>query len=338
MSGVRRREALFGLGALAASAAFMRGGAAAVQPAGDKAVMQTKPAEKPQQGAGFYRFKVGEVECYSIGDSQARMDPFPLWGENASEEAVAAALRASALPAKQNLMHFNVLLMKTGNETWLVDAGNGPARAEPGMLMKHLGTLGVKAEDVSGIVLSHLHGDHFAGLMDKDGKLVFTNAKYFLNATECEFWSRTPDLSKTNLNVDWKKGMIEGAQKTLIALEASGKLNMVDDGAKLTSGISVKKTGGHTPGHQTVVVESGGKRFEMLADAVHHYVLSFQHPEWHLHFDYDAKEGARARREVLSRVASDESLVMCYHTPWPGVGRVIREGDGFAWMPTVWEW
>jgi hypothetical protein len=57
-----------------------------------------------------------------------------------------------------------------------------------------------------------------------------------------------------------------------------------------------------------------------------------------LHFDYDAKEGARARREVLSRVASDESLVMCYHTPWPGVGRVIREGDGFAWMPMVWEW
>jgi glyoxylase-like metal-dependent hydrolase (beta-lactamase superfamily II) len=331
-----RRHALLGLGAAAGSLALGSRGSAAGSPAAQPGM----PSTPPQNGSGFYRFKVGDVQCYSIGDSQARLPSYPLWGENASQEAVEAALRAAALPpAEPMLMHFNVLYFKIGSEHWLVDAGNGPSEGNPGQLLRHLATLGVKPEDINGIVLSHLHGDHFAGLFTKDEKLAFPNAKYFLNKTERDFWSGpAPDLSKSNLNADWKKSGIAAAAKTIAALQASGKLEIVDDGAKLSTGLFVRQTGGHTPGHQTLVIDSGGQKFEMLVDAVHHYVLSFRHPEWHVHFDFDAKEGARIRRSVMQRVAADQSLVMCYHTPWPGVGRVKPRDDAFEWLPVPWEW
>ncbi|HLP82936.1 MAG TPA: MBL fold metallo-hydrolase, partial [Phycisphaerales bacterium] len=275
---------------------------------------------------------------YSIGDSQFRIDPFPLWGENAGEEAVAATLRANGLTPKQNLAHVNVLMLRIAGKVWLVDTGYGPNAQRPGELLKHLATLGVTPADVEGIILTHLHGDHTGGLTNKEGALVFPNATYFVNRIERDFWAGTPDLSKTKLADDWKKGMIAGAQQTVSLLEKTKKLQLVDDGTKVHTGLSVKLTGGHTPGHQTVIIDSAGTHFEMLADAVHHHALSFQHPEWHAMFDFDAQQGAQARRAVLDRVMNEGSLVMCYHTPWPGVGRVVRMGDAFRWTPEPWEW
>lgn len=331
MTQLRRREALLGFGALAAGAALVGNCSRSLA-----APQAAATDDEPQQGAGFYRFKVGDVSCFSIGDGQFKMDPYPLWGENASDEAVTAALRANALAPKQNMMHVNVLMMRVDGKVWLVDTGNGTGGQ--GMLMRHLATLGVRAEDVEGLVLTHLHGDHFGGLTGNDGQLAFPKATIYLNRIERDFWAGSPDLSNTKLGDDWKKGMVAGAQKTISLLEQSKRLQLVDDGAKLTTGLSVKHTGGHTPGHQTVIVESSGQRFEMLADSVHHHVLSFQQPEWHLMFDYDAKEGAKARRATLERVAGDQSLVMCYHTPWPGVGRVVMMNDAFRWVPSPWEW
>jgi glyoxylase-like metal-dependent hydrolase (beta-lactamase superfamily II) len=333
---IGRRQALLGIGAGVGAIVLAAGKPGEARAQGQAA--EQAEATGPQQGAGFYRFRVGDIGCFSMGDSQFRVDPYPLWGENASEESVAASLRANGLEPKQNLAHVNVLMLRAEGKVWLVDAGYGTSGPVQGQLIKHLATLGVTPTDVAGIVLTHLHGDHFGGLTSKDGSLVFPNATYFVQRVERDFWAGAPDLSKTNLAEDWKKGMIAGAQQTVATLQKTGRLQLVDDGSKLAEGVSVKLTGGHTPGHQTVVIENGGTRFEMLADSVHHHVLSFQHPEWHARFDFDAKEGARVRRAVLERVAADRSLVMCYHTPWPGVGRVVRLNDGFRWVAEPWEW
>jgi glyoxylase-like metal-dependent hydrolase (beta-lactamase superfamily II) len=335
MTRITRRDAVVGLSALAASAALNPRAAAASTPAG---AGNEARADEPQNGSGFYRFKVGSVECFSIGDSQGRMPSFPLWGQNASEQAVHDALKPYHIKPDAMLVHFNVLLLKVGAERWLVDAGNGSGGNRQGQLPRHLGTLGVTPADISGVIISHVHGDHYNGLTDEAGNLLFTNARYLVNKTEHDFWTGSPDLSGTTLSPEWKQNMTVGAAKILAALEASGRLELVDDGASVTTGVSVRQTGGHTPGHQVAAVESAGERFEMIADAVHHFVLSFRHPEWHVQFDYDVKEGARVRRRNLERLAADGLLVMGYHTPWPGVGRVRTEGDGFAWLPSPWEW
>lgn len=332
---VSRREALLGIGGLGVAGALtLAGGQSA---AFGRQTSASAGSATPQQGAGFYRFRLGDVECFSIGDSQGRLPAFPLWGENAGEAAVNAALKARAVPPGLMLMHFNVLVIRVGGETWLVDAGNGPSGDRPGQLLTHLATLGIKPEAVTGVILSHLHGDHFAGLFTADNRLTFPNARYLLNKLERDFWT-TPDLSKTNLPEAFKKNMTEGAGKALAALTASKKLEIIQGDMKVSGGLSVRHTGGHTPGHQTVVVEGGGQRLDMIVDAVHHFVLSFRNPDWHAQFDVDAKQGAAVRRATLQRLASDGTLVMGYHTPWPGLGNVLPDGDGFAWQPAQWEW
>jgi len=301
----------------------------------------------PTQGAGFYNFKVGAgasaVDCYAIGDAQGRLPSYPLWGENSSEADVAAILTDHFVDAPPDpvLVHFNVLMFKVGSEVWLVDTGNGPRTPDAGgdgRLMGTLERLGIMPADVAGIIITHMHGDHVDGLFTRDGQLAFPKAKIFLNKTERDFWKDNPDMSKTNLDPSWKTGMIAKSQKTLSELEKSNRLQIVGDNDELTTGVRVRKTGGHTPGHLTVEIERAGKKFVMLADAVHHFVMSFRRPEWHVRFDYDAQVGSDTRRKVLDRIASERSLVMCYHTPWPGVGHVRAREGAFDWMPVAWEW
>lgn len=341
MSVLTRRAALSAFGLAGVSLAIARPAKAGGPVAAPKAGPVEPGENSAQQGNGFYRFQVGSgagaLTCYSIGDGQGTMSPYPFWGSNASQTEVESLLESFVLPTSQVLMHFNVLCFKVGSETWLVDAGNGSGK-RGGKLLTHLATLGIKPTDVSGIVVSHLHGDHFGGFFDDDGNLVFSNAKYFINKDEKEFWGGSPDMSKCKLSEEGRKGMAERAAKTLSSLEKSGKLQVVGDGDTLTTGVSVRKSGGHTPGHQTVTLESGGDKFTMLVDAAHHFVMSFGKPDWHLAFDYDAEVGARTRRKVLEGIAADKTLVMGYHTPWPGVGHVRPMDSGFEWLPVPWSW
>ncbi len=330
MNALTRREALAGIGTLAISATASRALA-----------QQDAPTSAPaaaQNGAGFYRFRVGQIECYSIGDSQGRLPAYPYWGENASEEAVTAALRTALIQPDAMLINFSPLLFKIGSEWWLVDAGNGGNPTNPGQLLRHLGTIGVKPADITGVVLSHLHFDHFQGLFDAADKLVFANAKYFVNKVEHDFWSGKPDLSRSSMSEQFKQLITNSTAKALAALTASGKLQIVGDGEKLSTGLSVHRSGGHTPGHQTVALESGGEKFEMLVDVAHHHIMSMRHPDWHVQFDFDPREGARVRRATLERVSREQTKVMLYHTPWPGIGYVMPDRDAYAWLPVAWEW
>lgn len=332
MTDLTRRDAILGLGA---AAAVPSGLALAAGTAGVASQAAATSADPPQQGAGFYRFVVGDIECYSLGDGVSRLPARPFWGENATEEAMDALLKSAAVDPGGMLMHFNVMLIRSGGETWLVDAGNGGAR---GATLQRLATLGIAPADIDGIVVTHLHGDHFAGLIAEDGSLVFPNATYHIHREEADFWGSSPSLDGTSLPAESKRRSAEGAARALRIIDASGRVERVGDLTDIGRGMTLRKTGGHTPGHQTVILESGGSRFEMIADAVHHHVMSFRRPEWHIQFDFDAKEGARVRSRELDRLAADQVPVMCYHTPWPGVGHVGRRGAAFEWMPSPWEW
>ncbi|MFK7959551.1 MAG: MBL fold metallo-hydrolase [Phycisphaerales bacterium] len=349
MSDLSRRHVMLGLGAAAASPVGLGAGlgsglgfglaaglaTSATAATATAAGVQDASEAAPQQGAGFYRFTVGDIECFSLGDGASQLPARPFWGENATEEAMDALLGSAAVDPAAMWMHFNVMLIRSGGETWLVDGGNGGAR---GATRQRLATLGVDPADVDGIVISHMHGDHFAGLIGEDGSLVYPNATYHINRAEADFWGNSPNLDGTSLPAASKQRMASGAAAALTAIEGSGRVERVDDLTDVGRGLTLRKTGGHTPGHQTVVIESGGSRFEMIVDAVHHHVMSFRRPEWHIQFDYDAKEGARVRSRELDRLAGDQIPVMCYHTPFPGVGHVGRRGAAYEWMAAPWQW
>ncbi len=298
---------------------------------------QAEPATSfhtAQQGAGFYRFKVGEMDCAVIGDTQFPAAAHPTFGNDRTAEEVQALLDRECLPTEQVLIHVNVLLIKAGRETILVDSGNGGQAAK---LVGTLATLGLKPTDITGIVISHLHPDHFGGLTDAAGQPVFSQAQYFINRQEADFWSGpNPDLSKSKLPPDWQTGMVKGASGALKLMQ--GRLNKLGDGDTVVEGLTVHAAYGHTPGHQMLHIASGKDQVLMIADAAHHFQVSLRQPDWKVLFDLDQQQAAETRRKVFDRAAADRVQIATYHFPFPGLGHIRRDGDGYEWLPTPWSW
>ena len=61
--------------------------------------------------------------------------------------------------------------------------------------------------------------------------------------------------------------------------------------------------------------------------------LHLQHPEWHTAFEISTEQALDTRRRVLGQAASEQSLVLAYYFPFPGLGRVQARGRGWEWLP-----
>ena len=66
---------------------------------------------------------------------------------------------------------------------------------------------------------------------------------------------------------------------------------------------------------------------------MHHSVISVQRPEWPIAFDGDSTIAIASRQALLQRAASQNLRLYAVHFPFPGLGRIKREGDGFIWVP-----
>src|SRR5690606_5732469 len=113
---------------------------------------------------------------------------------------VAEVLKDAYLPADQVKISINVLLVRTRTDLVLVDTGCGLAFGDAGgRIAANLTAAGVKPEQVTVVVLTHLHGDHFGGLFDAENRPVFTNARYILSRHEHDFWAGSPALGRSTL-------------------------------------------------------------------------------------------------------------------------------------------
>ncbi len=65
---------------------------------------------------------------------------------------------------------------------------------------------------------------------------------------------------------------------------------------------------------------------------MHHYVVSVQKPEWPIAFDSDAAVGAASRASLLAEVAASGQRIYAVHFPFPGLGRIEKRGEGYAWV------
>jgi hypothetical protein len=68
-------------------------------------------------------------------------------------------------------------------------------------------------------------------------------------------------------------------------------------------------------------------------DLCHHQVILLQRPDWSFQFDYDKPAATRQRRRVYDLVDRERYAVFAYHFPFPGLGYLKRDGDGYAWLP-----
>jgi glyoxylase-like metal-dependent hydrolase (beta-lactamase superfamily II) len=336
---IQRRILLAGAAALPFAPAIIR--PAAAQTAAAPAAPGAAPAAPPAAPAalvqvpGFYRFRVGAFDCTVLSDGWTTLDPHPTFGTNATAEQVAEVLRGARRATDTVPTDFNCLLVRTGQQTILFDTGSGPNRPfgpNTGRLAANLDAAGIDPAQVDLIAYTHAHPDHCWGTMKADNTPLFPNARYALSGADYDFWAaeatgRMPDPI----------GMM--ARGTRAVLRPFGqRTTMLAAQAEVAPGIRAIAARGHTPGHTVFRLESEGQALLVLGDTANHSVISLARPDWHFGFDIDGEAAAATRRRVLGMAASEGTLVLGYHFPWPGLGWVETAGDAFRFTPMPWRW
>lgn len=267
-----------------------------------------------------HRFQVGAFACVIIqdGHGEPNEDFYQRILYNVDTEALHAVYSQRPQPTRTSM---NLLLIQTGTQTILIDTGNGPAR--PGTLPEGLAELGMRPEQIDLIFLTHFHGDHINGLLDAAGASYFPNARIVTNRAEWEGWMS--DAARERIGEGW-----EARFKAVLALRE--RIGFIEAGDEIAPGVRTVAAYGHTPGHTGMLLESQGEKLLHLVDSIH-YGLQLAHPDWSLTFDSDPVQAAHNRRERLGEAADQNLRLLLYHFEFPGLGRVQRVGDGFAWTP-----
>ena len=104
----------------------------------------------------------------------------------------------------------------------------------------------------------------------------------------------------------------------------------------MAPGVTVSRTGGHTPGHSVVRLASKGERLMFAGDAV--FTVGFKHPDWFNGFEHDPEEAARVRLRLLTELAASGEQLVATHLPFPSVGRVAADGNHFRRVPAFWDY
>lgn len=267
-----------------------------------------------------YTFNLGDMSVTTLLDGSAKRDgPKDIFGGNASDEDFAKVSAENFIPADKTQFYFTPTLIDTGAELVLFDTGLGQ-----GGIAKALAEAGVSPDAIDVVVLTHMHPDHIGGLMT-DGTPTFANARYVTGAQEYNFWSK--------MEAGNRVGDLVAKNVTPLA----EKMTFIEDGASVAPGVTAMAAFGHTPGHMTYMLESGGRQLVLTADLANHYVWSFAHPEWIVSFDSNKETATASRRRVLGMLAADKIPMIGYHMPFPAAGFVETRGEGFRYVPVSYQ-
>jgi glyoxylase-like metal-dependent hydrolase (beta-lactamase superfamily II) len=199
---------------------------------------------------------------------------------------------------------------------------NSPVGAiGPTQLESALAEAGFTPADITMVIDSHLHFDHAGGntRLGDGGEpvLSFPNASYVARRGEWEWAHRANERTSASYfghNYD--------------PLQAAGRLELVDADVELLSGISLRRTPGHTPHHQGIMVESGGERLFYLADLAP--TTSHVPLPWIMGYDVEPLVTLETKRAVWAEAASERWTVMFEHDAVNAFGRIVADGKGYA--------
>ncbi|KUI13774.1 MBL fold metallo-hydrolase [Mycolicibacterium acapulense] len=283
-----------------------------------------------------YAVQVGDIEVLVISDGVLPITARTM-ATNADPTEFGSWLDDRFLPRDVLAWPLNVVVVRTGTRTILVDAGLGvefPDFPRAGQTVHRLEAAGIDPSAVTDVVLTHLHMDHVGGLLTKGLKeRLRPDLQVHVAAAEAEFWE-APDFSHTDMPAPVPDALRSIASRFLD--EYRGHMRTFETEYELAPGVLVARTGGHTPGHAIVRLDSGGDRLTFAGDAV--FAPGFDNPEWHNGFEHDPEESTRVRIELLRELAATGESLVATHLPFPSVCRVATAGDVFRCVPTVWDY
>lgn len=191
----------------------------------------------------------------------------------------------------------------------------------PPPIPAQLASLGVQPDDITHVVITHAHWDHFAGVTSPgaDGYMpTYPQALYYLGAAD---WTDTE--TQTAL-----RDATSLEARTLGVLHERGMLQLVEEPLRIAEGIDILPAPGETPGHQQVRVRSAGETLYIVGDLIHH-AIEVEHPDWMVGWA-DAEIMLATRNQIFQDALAADALLIAAHIASPG--RIERaDGGGLRW-------
>ena len=283
-------------------------------------------AQQTPPGPGFRKYKVGDIEVFSLYDGVWEKPHDENFIKGANVDETKAALKAGGLTDAFVPIPFTVLAVKTGGRLVLIDSGTGGGQAggpKAGLLTQSMAAAGLDPKDVKTIVMSHFHGDHIFGLMAKDTNAqTFPDAEIIVPAAELKWWTQPVDSIPQP-----RRGNAQRVQATFPNWK---NIKVVDGEADVAPGIRAIPAHGHTQGHTAHLISSRGSQLLATADVTNIQTLFVKNPTWQAAFDHVPDLAVETRKKLFDRAVADKAMVAGYHWGLPNVGTISKDGSGYA--------
>ena len=260
---------------------------------------------------------VGSVELVPLVDAVGELGELAELFPDTSDWAPYRELYPSVFAESCWRIPCTSYLVRSGDLTVLVDTGVGPAglwgwdaEFEEGLLPA-LAEAGAAPEDVDVVFLTHLHVDHVGWNTDREGSVVFPNARYVAHRDGIAFAGNSgrPHVERTILSVEFEE---------------------IDGEVDVAKGVTAFPLAGHFPGHMGLRIDSQGVRALLIADAAVNPML-LDEPGRAYISDADAAACAATRRALLPELVDQDVLTVCGHYPDGGIGRVVTREGRVVW-------
>ena len=289
-------------------------------------VTQAKAPMLNTPAPAFYRFKLGTIEATVVSDGPLAIGDPKNTFRGPTAEDISKMMSDQFLPTDNVVLDQNVLVINTGDKLAVFETGMSSVKRSDAMgrLAQNLKLAGIDPKDIDAVIPTHAHIDHVGGIMAADGSRNFPNAQIYIAQSDLEFWT---DDRRAGTPAE---GSMLAAKKNL--LPNRDRIVFYNDGKDVIPGVQAMLTPGHTVGHTSFVINSGGKSLFLVGDLMHHVIL-IEKPRMEVVFDTDPKQGVETRVKVMDMLASQRMATLVYHLPWPGIGHLAKRGDGFHYVP-----
>ncbi|MFN3821722.1 MAG: MBL fold metallo-hydrolase [bacterium] len=231
-------------------------------------------------------------------------------------------------------MALRLLLIRWENRIILVDTGLGSERTEKfrqiyafegddDYLLKALLKIGIKPEEVTDVILTHLHFDHCGGSTHRkntDPSPFFPNARYYIQERQLHHARSRNDRDKASYFSEDFEPLIQNRQAEIY----SGPFSLI-------SGVDVLVFQGHTPGMQCLKLHYDGKTLFYAADLIP--LHSHCSLPWIMAYDLYPLTTLEEKRALLTQAYEDKWFLIFEHDPFYSVGKVELLAKGFAFQP-----
>jgi glyoxylase-like metal-dependent hydrolase (beta-lactamase superfamily II) len=230
------------------------------------------------------------------------------------------------------LQALNCLLVETPSGRVLVETGIGDrldakTRTMRGYegpwIVPALEAAGFLPETIDVVAMSHLHFDHAGGLLRSDGERAFPNATIVAQKAEWEIaLGDNPRLVASYV------------QPELQLVKDWGAQGWADGERELLPGVSVVPTGGHSAGHQAIIVRGDGETARTVAFFGDLFMRPWgANPRWVTAFDDFPLDSVARKAELFAQAVEEDWLIVLSHEREHPIGRLERDRDRYRFVP-----